>query len=225
MFLRDDEPILLTEGGIQGLCMSLNRAVLDLENLPAGPARAAILLHRDDSGEPALVVAIRSEVSRAVIRFAFEGELHPETDRAMDAGLQFAEGMGFLFDEDILAENLPAAARKALEAWCELTGDELPPQRPASARQLAPADEVLILDEMLDCVDDLPPLGAQPVGQTLSKFRRPAAARPAEVVALADAGGLPAQLGRISIVRRRKDGGESSGTDAQALLARLLAHF
>ena len=229
MFLRHDEPILLTEGGIVGLCVSLNRPLVELDNLPAGPARAAIALHRDDSGERALVVAIRSEASSAVIRFAFRGQLNSEAGRAMEVGLQFAEGMGFLFDEDILAGNLPAAERKALETWCELTCDELPRQRPVSARQPAAtagsADEVLVLDDVIDRRDDLPPLDAQATRQVLSKFRRPADPRSAKVVVLEDAGGVPAQLGRISIVRRRKDEGEPTGTEASARLARLLARF
>ncbi|MEE2673510.1 MAG: hypothetical protein VX466_06940 [Myxococcota bacterium] len=224
MFLRHDEPIPLAEGGIDGLCVSLNHPVVDLENLPPGPARAAIALHRDASGVPALAVAIRSEDSSDVIRFAFHGELNSEADRAMDAGLQFAEGMGFLFDDDILAGNLPAAERRALETWCEVTGEELPRQRPASARQpitnAAPADEELVLDERVDDIGE-GSLDSQP----LSRFRQSADARACEGVSLEDPGRLPAQLGRISIVRRRKDAVEPTRTESPALLARLLARF
>jgi hypothetical protein len=227
MFLRRHEPILLVEDGIEGLCESLNRPVVDLEDFPTGPARAVIALYRDGSGERRLAVTVRSEDSGAVILFAFRGELNSETVQALDHGLQFAEGMGFLFDEDVLAENLSGARRNALETWCELTGDELPIERPASARQPAEvADEVLLLDEMSDGLEadldeDLPPLDPPPVGQILSKFRQPADAPPTA----ANPGGGTAQLGRIPIVRRRKEGGEPAATEVPPLLARLLARF
>ncbi len=175
-------------------------------------------------------MAVRSEDTGAVLFFAFRGELNSEVSQALDTGLQFAEGMGFLFDEDVLAGDPPGAVRHALETWCELTGDELPRERPASARPpatvAAPDDGILLLDEMAEGLDadlseDLPPLDAPPVARVLSKFRRPADAPPAET----NAGSGPAQLGRIPIVRRRDESRGSAATEVPPLLARLLARF
>ena len=44
MFLRSREPVLLAGGRMDGLRTSLNRPVIDIEDLPGGPARAAIAL-------------------------------------------------------------------------------------------------------------------------------------------------------------------------------------
>ena len=102
MFLRRSELIQLTEEGLEGLCASLNRPVVDLEDVPVGPSRAAIALHRDGDGGLGLFVALRSEGSGALTFFVFQGELNSALHDAMDTGLSFAEGMGFLFDDDML---------------------------------------------------------------------------------------------------------------------------
>jgi hypothetical protein len=234
MFLRCRESVLLTEEGIDALCPSLNRPVVDIQDLPAGPAQAAIALDRSESGERRLIVAVRSEISGEVALFAFRGELNSQPTQAMDPGLQFAEGMGFLFDEDVLAGNLPGAERKALETWCQLTGDELPRQRPASDRHgtrasANPADEVLLVDALSSGGDDPSPHllrpGARAEGAVLSKFRRPEQVRSVVIEPPEDAGGAPAQLGRIPIVQRRSNAGQPAGTQVPGLLARLLARF
>ena len=218
MFLRSREPVPLAEGRIDGLRASLNRPVVDIEDLPAGPARAAIALYRDASGDRGLSVAVRSERSGAVILFGFRGELNSEVSQAMDAGLQFAEGMGFLFDEDMLSRNLPAAERKALEAWCHVAGDPLPAQRPVSARPAlagaAPDDEVLLVNEL-----------TAGVGEVLSKFRRPAQVPPLGASTGETLGVAPARFGRIPIVQRRRADGLPRGASVPDLLARLLARF
>ena len=222
MFLRSREAVPLVAGRIDGLRESLNRPVVDIEDLPAGPARAAIALYRDVSGERGLSVAVRSERSGAVILFGFRGELNSEVGQAMDAGLQFAEGMGFLFDEDILSGSLPATERKALEAWCQVAGDPLPAQGPAPARPalaaVAPDDEVLLVDEMAD--------GGNQVSAVLSKFRRPGQLSPVDASTTEESlAGSPARFGRIPIVQRRKSGGLPRGASVPDLLARLLARF
>lgn len=229
MFLRRKEPILLADGGIDGLCASLNRPVVDIEDLPAGPASAVIGLHRSASGGRCLAVAVRSEDSGAVALFAFRGELNTEVVQAMDAGLQFAEGMGFLFDEDMLADGAPGSEQKALEIWCELTRDEVPGRRPAAAEPPAAAPEdVLILDDLIDPLEtdeaEAPrEQGAPSQRRVLSKFRHPADAPPPS--AEPDAEASPAELGRIPIVRRRREGADPNRPASAPLLARLLARF
>jgi len=224
MFLRRREPILLTEEGIDGLCASLNRPVVDVEGLPVGPASSAIVLHRSAAGERGVAVAVRSEDSGAVVLFVLQGEPGAGAAQAMDAGLAFAEGMGFLFDEDVLAAGLPTGRRQAMEIWCHLTGDDLPAEDVFDTGGL---DEDLMLDEVLDLDDalELTPPGAA----TLSKFRRPAAARaaaapePLEAAPPSPEDGNAAQLGRIPIVRRRRS--DDADPESPPLLMRLLARF
>jgi len=163
MFLRRSEPVLLTEEGLEGLCASLNRPVVDVEGLPVGPARSAIALVGRPDGSRGLLVALRSEDSGTVATYEFEGELSADPQRALDAGLSFAEGMGFLFDEDMLASGAPARRREALEHWCRLTGDELPGAAPLVPEPLLPVSEgpeiaggdgSLALHDLVDALDD-----------------------------------------------------------------------
>jgi hypothetical protein len=157
MFLRRTEPILLTKDGLAGLCASLNRPVVDIEDLPVGPARAAIVLHRDEVGRRSLAVVLRSEESGAVTLFEFHGELNSDDSQGMDAGLAFAESMGFLFDDDLIASGDPAARQRAADHWCDLTGEELvgpapEPLRPD--RPIAADDAAFDLDHLSDLIDD-----------------------------------------------------------------------
>jgi len=206
---------------MDGLRTSLNRPVIDIEDLPGGPARAAIALYRDAGGERGLSVAVRAERSGAVIVFEFRGELNSEVCQAMDAGLQFAEGMGFLFDEDLLGGDLAGAEQKAIEAWCQVAGELLPSPGPGPG-QPAPADphpgeEVLLVDEMID--------GASEAREVLSKFRRPAQPQPVDASTAGNLAGGPARFGRIPIVQRRNADGLARGASVTDLLARLLARF
>ena len=230
MFLRQQEPILLTEEGLDGLCTSLNRPVVDVEGLPVGPASSAIVLHRARDGASCLAVALRAEDSGAVVFFAFQGELNSSRHQAMDAGLAFAEGMGFLFDDDLLASGDADARRQAMDAWCRLTGDEPGP----ADLGVDLDDEDLLLDEIVDLDEEVPAASDRlpPSKTMLSKFRRPETgegAAPERRVAspptTADdrAEGAPAQLGRIPIVRRRRSTDPESETPP--LLTRLLARF
>lgn len=240
MFLRRSEPILLTEEGIDGLCPSLNRPVVELEGLPAGPARSAIVLYSDDLGQQGLLVTVRSEDSGASTLFEFQGEVSGQAHQVLDLGLTFAEGMGFLFDEDMLASPDPGGRRRALEIWCELTGDEAPA---ASAQPGGPPPGDLLLDDLVEALEGdlgeeltLEPLDAlesritaaaeavpevedepaRPQAQVLSKFRRPDPAADAN----ANSG---AELARIPILKRRRTAAD--GPETPPLLARLLARF
>ncbi len=245
MFVRRSEPVPVTEQGLAGLCPSLNRPVVEAEGLPVGPAQAVIALFRaPEKQDVELVVAVRSEDSGAVTVFEFHGELAAATHLALDAGLSFAEGMGFLFDEDLLIAGGDVGRRLAIERWCELTGDELPsssalPELPLS-EPVPPQGELLddLLDGVEDDLDDLEGLddveelelegeAALPESAVLSKFRlgskpgRPAEPSAPEPPEAAPAEGA-AQLGRIPILRRRRT---DDPAGAPALLTRLLARF
>ncbi len=240
MFVSHAEPVSLTQVGLEGLCVSLNRPVVDIDQLPAGPARAAIALHRRAHGERCLFVAVRSIESGAVALFAFD-EPPRSRHKAMDEGLSFAEGMGFLFDDDMLEATATAsagaadgagglsAARRALECWCGLVGEEPPPDSQLGAvADLEPdSGEILevgdvepldILDAGVSAVDDGmldervdlfdPELEDQ---VPLSKFR-PGQEEP-------DPLGQSTKLGRVAIVRRRVSDGEPTPDFATRLLA------
>ena len=225
MFLRRDEPILPTQESIDGFCASLNRPVVDAEGFAAGPASSAIVLHTTENGERTLSLALRFEDSGALIFFEFQGQLNSSPSQALDTGLAFAEGMGFLFDEDLVEGGVPTARRQALEAWCRLIGEEIPQQAPPSA---ADTEQALLLVEEIELDDEIDIMTRRlpPSSTTLSKFRRsddllPPPGSGAEVANAAEESG-PAQLGRIPIVRRRRG---DTPTDAPPLLARLLARF
>ncbi len=92
------------KSALRSLRPSLNTPVVVVEDLPAGPASAAIACLGDPAGMR-VVLAIRSERSGQAIFFGPDDELRDwqGPDGAVDAALSFAESMGFLFEEDRLA--------------------------------------------------------------------------------------------------------------------------
>jgi len=222
MFVRDTQPTVLSQEGLLGLCASLNRPVVDIEDLPVGPARAAIALHRGAPGDSCLAVVVRSIESGVICTFTYRGEPSRPVQEAMDIGLSFAESMGFLFDVDMIrADGGAASGLEAIDAaagttrdrgaahahafWCELVGEDGPP-----AATQEPSEEP----------PSAPPAAA-PEAPPLSKFRGdgdPELLLEAEV--LEDAS--PAQLGRIPIVRRRMRDEAASGP---SFATRLRASF
>ena len=125
MFHVSTEPVLLSEAGLQGLCVSLNTPVLNIDELPVGPARAAIALYAGEYGALELAVGIRSIETRQVAVFQFQGQIPDDKPGpgAMEAATTFAEGMGFLFDDDVVAGGADGRTR-AMRLWLDLT--ELP---------------------------------------------------------------------------------------------------
>ena len=242
MFLRRYEPILLHEEGLEGLCASLNRPVVHVEGMPVAPATAVIALHRDAHAQRGLVVALRSEESGVVLLFEFRDEPRSTPARAIDDGLAFAEGMGFLFDEDLLGSGDPSGRQRAFQCWCDIVGEELPSESPSvpSSPDLLDGpgfDDPEHSIDQLDDFDDLGPLDelgplieAVPESEVLSKFRRTpeatlapteSATAPNRAVAASESA-APAQLGRIPIVRKKKSQQEAAPAP---LLTRLLAKF
>jgi hypothetical protein len=234
MFVRHAEPVSLTQAGLEGLCVSLNRPLVDIDPLPAGPARSVIALHRSADGERCLFVAVRAIESAATAFFVFGGHLTTQ-HKAMEEGLSFAERMGFLFDDDMLgsasgnAAVEPSAARRAIECWYELVGEEAPLEAD-SGDDLA-SDPILEVGEVepLDLLDD----GESVIGEEelddmvdlfdpdfeeqvpLSKFRP-------EQERLDPLGESSTTLGRVAIVRRRVS---EDGQEIPDLATRLLASF
>lgn len=119
-FLRRKAPIHLTAERAAGLRRSLNSPVVSSPELPSGPARAAILVHREPLGRLAVSIGVRSLKSAHSAVWTCDADLDEMTtvDVAVDAALSFAEGMGFLFDDEE-----PGNGRKACAGWHEMMGD------------------------------------------------------------------------------------------------------
>jgi hypothetical protein len=87
--------------------------VLSIAELPVGPASAAIAAHVDSrDGVSRYTLAVRCERSREVVFFCLREEDLRLSDRTLvaEAALSLAEGMGFLFEEDLPPISREAAA-------------------------------------------------------------------------------------------------------------------
>ncbi len=108
-----------SEAALQGFCAALNTPVVNIEELDVSPARAAIMLCADEYGELCLVVGVRSLSSGKTLTFKYQGD--PEdfgsSSDALNAALCFAEGMGFIFEEDLIAEGGSAGRHRAWTIW------------------------------------------------------------------------------------------------------------
>ena len=230
MFERLSEPVALSQQGLEGLCVSLNRPIVELEQLPVAPARAAIALYRSPSGERRLLLAVRSGDAGGVEVYAFAGPLSSSAHRAMDAGLSCAERVGFLFDGDMLqastVSGTTAGAQRALQCWYELVGEELPrdsgPVADLDTGDILDAELVEPLDDLDAGAGDSEDLQGDAVDLfdpefedrlPLSKFR-PGQER-------LDPMAESTTLGRVALVRRR----DSEEGPALEFATRLLASF
>ncbi|MBW2272324.1 MAG: hypothetical protein JRG96_03565 [Deltaproteobacteria bacterium] len=125
MFLPNSAVPVVSEASIQALCPSLNTPVLNIEQLPVGPARAAILLFGGEDGDVCLAVGLRSLETSEVVVFSYQGDAcdFSTVDTAVGAALSFAEGMGFLFEDDLVAQAGPQGQAQAARVWESLARD------------------------------------------------------------------------------------------------------
>jgi hypothetical protein len=123
-FLRRSHPLALGIGQLRGLRLSLNSPVVATSDLPVGPARAAILVHQEPKRGLVLTVGVRSHAAGSVTLYGLEGWIEPEAagEEGIDAALAFAEGMGFLFDDELVDGSAESRA-KALERWKDAIGE------------------------------------------------------------------------------------------------------
>jgi len=122
-FLRRTRPLRLAAGRLRALRLSLNTPVVATQDLPVGPARAAIALHMEPGRGLQITVGVRSLAGGGVALYGFDGTVSPAVaNDALDGALSFAEGMGFLFDDDVVG-NDAASNEKALARWNEAIGD------------------------------------------------------------------------------------------------------
>lgn len=248
MFSPRKKPLLLVAPDrLLALRLSLNTPVVATPDLPAGPARAAIVVH-GEAGRTCFTVAVRSLRQGESVLYELEGEDPNDASGiavALDAALSFAESMGFLFDDDLVTERSEPVLRAALARLREIVappGPEVGETEPA-LEPPPPAEEIL-LEEALELEPAGQPAPAAaaraPAAASLTKFRAAAsAAGPAES-APAGATGRPAEgttappgatgrkapgggalLGRVKPVRRRSP----DGPPPVPALLRLLKSF
>jgi hypothetical protein len=123
MFFSRSHPLVVREEQLRSLRLALNTPELTADELPAGPARAAIAVHEEPDGSVALSVLVSSLGNGALVCWSWDGATESGTlETAIDAALSFAEGMGFLFDDDALSSASPEARRRALDHWLACAG-------------------------------------------------------------------------------------------------------
>jgi hypothetical protein len=139
VFFARTVPLELTGARLLGLRLSLNTPVVSTQELPVGPARAALLVHDEADGRPNVTVGVRSLRTGAVALYSYEGDLREASSReaGIDEALSFAESMGFLFDEDEVAGGDASAKVRALGLWSDLMGQ---PGSVAAAPGPAPSE-------------------------------------------------------------------------------------
>ena len=125
MFRRLSEPLPLSEASLLALRPALNTPVLNVGFLPVGPARAALVVFAEEYGAIGIAFGIRSVEGRqvAVLRNQETIEETAALSEALEPALAEAERMGFLFDEDMLAESTAVARTAAARLWAELMGE------------------------------------------------------------------------------------------------------
>lgn len=114
--------MLLVAERLLSLRLSMNTPVVATDELPAGPARAAIAIH-SEAGRTCFTVAVRSLRQGVSVLYELEGEDFTQPDGltvALDASLSFGESMGFLFDDDMLVDREPATLRQAVAQLREI---------------------------------------------------------------------------------------------------------
>lgn len=174
MFSIEQGPWVPAGASLRNLHFSMNAPVVAIDELPVGPARAAIaLLAGDDVARVAL--AVRSLRAEQTVFFVSGDALDPrrEPSEALEAGFSFAERMGFLFDEDEVESGGEADTESARERWHAFHGvDLLEAEHPEGGAGLDPSPP-----GNLHVVADAPPLGLNDAN-VLSKFRlQPGSAR------------------------------------------------
>ena len=182
MFQQRLRPLEEIERRVAALRYSLNEPSISTAEVPAGPARAAIVVYIENKARHVIVV-IRSLVRPRIVQYqAASEEYQDATGMAWSAALSFAESMGFVFDDECLASAEGSDRLEALVTLHHL----LDPSSKIEPRQSA--EEIVVeADPLVDSGLDL--------DLDLTKFREPASE------AAAGATG-PTALGRVQPVRR-----------------------
>ena len=199
-----DAPLESGCAELEALYVSLNSPVVALDCLPVGPASAAVALHAYP--RPGVTLAVRC-VRTGRVAFFTSGACESGQDAKvlLDAAMSFAEGMGFLFDEDEVAARGDDGPHEAARLWLDLLGEEAEraeqgeaPPAGETPEEDAESDEIL-LEELACEARELAGSLAGPVVM-LSKFRRGGGQ---ELARAAAAGGASAEPGvRLRLTSR-----------------------
>lgn len=148
IFLRRTSPVHVRPEGVSGLRRSLNTPVVSTPDFPTGPAEGAILVHRELTGRLCVTLGIRSDRAGETALWDYDGQLADPgaVDVAVDAALSFAEGMGFLFDDDEVGAGTEEERLRARYLWEGMMGtgeiSGLEAARPAAEPAPDPKPEV-----------------------------------------------------------------------------------
>lgn len=113
------------QGTLRAVRLSLNTPVVAIAELPVGPASAGLALLEGPEGRCSCL-AVRSVRSGQVVVFGPDEGWNAAAGAplGLEAALSFAEGMGFLFEEDLVAAGDP---EEAARRWAELLVGAAPP--------------------------------------------------------------------------------------------------
>ena len=132
---------------LRALRLSLNTPVVSIDALPIAPARAGIALHDGGADGACLTIALRCERTRQLVCFTPNDDLDTlgGAEMALEAALSFAESLGFLFDDDLLAPEADPEPREAALRWGELVGED--PEAPEPEGEI---EAELLLNEVVE---------------------------------------------------------------------------
>ncbi len=141
MFFPAERPADPACQELRALHRAMNTPVVAIEQLPVGPASAAVALHRVPDEGVSLTIAIRSVRTGQTVLFTAGEDLLQlgSPSVALDAALSFAESMGFLFDDDEVGSRGARGPVEAARLWRELideTGEADQPISLEEARRL-----------------------------------------------------------------------------------------
>jgi hypothetical protein len=140
MFFPNPSPAALDPARFSSLRVSLNAPVLRTDELSGVAARGAIVQWWEPDGRCGIEVRLRAVADERLVVYTLEAPLEGPSDvgHALEAALNFAEGMGFLFEEDVLSSDDTASRAVVAEAWRAFEAGRAPAIARPAARGLAP---------------------------------------------------------------------------------------
>ncbi len=128
MFSATKQPPALSEASLVSLCASLNAPIVHVDELPAGPARCAVVVFAEPYGDLGVTVAVRSLEGGEVLVLRSREPLPPDAApaAALEMAIHHAEGLGFVFDDDMLAGGQVGQAERlsAFQHWLKVVGSD-----------------------------------------------------------------------------------------------------
>ncbi|HIG70228.1 MAG TPA: hypothetical protein EYQ46_09420 [Myxococcales bacterium] len=241
MFMPCTDQAYAAESAILACCPALNSPVVNIEGLEVGSAEAAILLSADEYGDLTLRVRVKRVPDGAGVTFRYQGNASDfgNASAAMAVAHNFAEGMGFLFDEDMMRKGTGSSRRRAFELWNAILAQgsggpateagERAPKGPSPQKAFAEAEAtpepVLDLEDALTLEDEaqvltkLRPKKSKPQSPSQRKIRPPS--RMSQPTASKERAGS-GELGRMELSAEELG---NEFVDVSGFLTRLLSSF